>query len=492
MSLKAKVAGGIAWNLLTQVIGLGSRLAVGIVLARLLTPHQFGIAGMALVFTNLLTLFTDVALGAALIQRAELSEADRSTVFWVTVGLGLTFSAIAVALSGTVAAFFGQPEVAPLFAALAASFFLNALSSVQTALATRELAYRRLQIREITAVLTGAAVGVVAAAGGLGAWAIVLQSIAISAVSAVLIWSLSPWRPKWVFSRDSLHDLGTFGAKLFGSRILGYINLNGDNLLVGRFLGSSALGIYSLAYNVMFTPMIRIGLPFQQVVFPAYSRLQSDPARLAAAWVRTKRLSVSLLAPGFVAFLVVAPDLVPVVFGAKWHGAVLVLQLLCVAGVGHAFVTLNWSVLQARGQAGVLLALNLVSTTVIFTAFAVGLNWGVAGVAGGYAIAKWLLVLPDTWVTSRALGLRPLRSLRAGGVAVPIAATAGLIAYALRLVLVNAGTSAPVRLVIVLVAGGAIYLALVWLVAPALVRELRGLRGLLGAGNGAQRGADVA
>jgi hypothetical protein len=107
----------------------------------------------------------------------------------------------------------------------------------------------------------------------------------------------------------------------------------------------------------------------------------------------------------------------------------------------------------------------------------VGLNWGVAGVAGGYAVAKWLLVLPDNWVTSRALGMSPLRALRAGAVAVPIAAAAGLLAFALRAALVAAGTPAAARLVIVLLAGGAIYLALIWLAAPAVVRELRGLIG---------------
>jgi O-antigen/teichoic acid export membrane protein len=168
-----------------------------------------------------------------------------------------------------------------------------------------------------------------------------------------------------------------------------------------------------------------------------------------------------------------------VVFGRKWHDAIPVLQLLCIAGVAHTFVTLNWSVLQARAQAGLLLKLNLFCTAVIFSAFVVGLNWGVAGVAGGYAVAKWLLIFPDTWVTCRSLSLRLIPSLRAVGAAVPIAIATALIVYGLRALLVSGGVSAPLRLVIVLGAGGLLYLGLVSIAAPELVQEVKGLRSLL-------------
>jgi PST family polysaccharide transporter len=478
-TLGAKVASGVAWNVATQAISQLSRIVVGVVLARLLTPHQFGVAGMALVFTNFLALFTDPSLGAALVQRAALTEADRSTVFWVTLGIGLLCTLVGIAVSGLVASFFGQPQVAALLAVLSIGFALNALSGTQSALAAREFAYRRLQLREIISVLVGAAVGIVAAAAGLGAWAIVLQSLAFSAAATAMIWAMSSWRPRFTFSRASLRDLGGFGAKLFGSRLLTYANLNGDNLLIGRFLGGHALGVYSLSYSVMFTPVLRIAMPFQQVLFPAYSRLQADPARLRAAWLRSKQLSAAVLAPVFLAFLVTAPDLIPVAFGAKWHEAIRVLQLLCVAGVAHSLVTLNSSVLQARGQAGTLLRLSALNTLIVVGAFAVGLTWGVTGVAGCYAAARWLLVLPDTWVTGRAVGMRPLAALRSSGTALPLAVLAALAAFGLRAVLVAHHVAPALRLVLVLPVGGMIYVGLLLVAAPALVREVSGLRGVI-------------
>jgi O-antigen/teichoic acid export membrane protein len=475
-SLKGKVVGGIGWNLAAQVVVQTARLSVGIVLARLLSPQDFGLVGMAFVFVNLGSLFTDLSFGAALIQREDITEEDRSTVFWTTVGVGVLCTGIGVAASGAVASFYDQERVGPLFAALSAGFTLSAVAATQTALLTRELAYRSLQLREIAAVLAGAVAGISVAVAGYGAWAIVIQSLAASACSVVLLWSLSPWRPRLIYSVASLRDVGGFGIKLFASRVLAYANTNCDNLLVGRFLGAAALGSYSLAYNVMYTPMLRIGLPFQQVVFPAYARLQADTPRLVAAWIQSKRLSAAVLAPSFLAILVVAPDLVPVAFGDKWHDVVPVLQLLCVAGVAHSLVTLNWSFLQARGEAGTLFRLNVLVTVVTLAAFAAGLHWGIVGVAAWFAAAKWALVLPDTWLTCRSASASALQSLRASSVAAPVAALAAALAYGFRLGLVEVGVGAPWRLGLVLLFGAAAYAGLVVLLVPALVRELQETR----------------
>jgi O-antigen/teichoic acid export membrane protein len=491
-TLKDKVVGGAFWNVVTQVTIQGTRVLVGIVLAHLLTPHDFGVAGMAFVFSNLLMLFTDLSLGAALIQRPEITEEDRSTIFWTSVAVGVGCTILGVALSGVVAAFFHQSAAGPLFAVLSLGFTLSALSATQTALVTRELAYRTLQLREIASILIGAAVAIVIAAVGGGPWAIVSQYLAWLGASVLLIWKLSPWRPQFVFSRRSLRELGRFGLTLFGSRLLAYANLNMDNLLVGRFLGSRALGIYSLAYNVMFTPMVRLGLPFAQVVFPAYARLQSDSQRLGTAWLRSKRLSAAVLAPVFLAMCVVAPDFVPVVLGKKWHAAVPVLQLLCLAGVAHSLVTLNWSVLQAQGKAGLLLRLNLFSTTVIVGAFVLGLQWGIIGVAACYAVAKALLVLPDNWVTARSVSFGMLASLRATGAGVPLAALSALVAFGFRAALVAEGVAPVARLVLVLALGLLVYLGLVAVAAPELVKEVKGLRGSFFRGRGVPSAAEGA
>jgi O-antigen/teichoic acid export membrane protein len=464
---------GFKWKIVTMVVSEGTRVAVAVVLARLLVPKDYGLAGMAFIFAGFVTLFADVALGGALVQRRVIDELDRSTVFWASLGLSLAVMAGAMGLSGVVADFFGEPKVRNLIIVLSFSFPLAALSTTQVALLTRRLAYRSLELRQIVGVLCGAVAALAFAVGGFGAYAIVANFLTATAVSTALLWRLSSWRPQMTFSRKSLVGLGGFGLKLFGIRMLNYGNLNADNLLIGRFAGVSALGIYSLAYNVMFTPLVRIANPIAGVVYPALTRMQNDLARMRIAWLRSKRLSAALLAPTFFAIMVTAPDLVSVVFGAKWKAAVPVIQLLCIAGVAHSLQTLNFAVLQATGKVGTELRLDICLSFVMIGAFAAGVPWGAVGVAAFFAGAKWFNMLVDTWVTTRVMAFDFWEALLAGGSTLPLAAIAAAAAYGARLWLVHEGVAAPIRLFAVGAIAIVCYLALIVVAAPSLVAEAR-------------------
>jgi PST family polysaccharide transporter len=472
-SMTGAVLTGFKWKAINMIVSEGTRVGVAVVLARLLVPRDWGLAGMAFIFAGFVTLFSDVALGGALVQRRDIDERDRSTVFWASLAVSLVVMAVAVSLSGLVADFFGEPKVRNLIIVLSFSFPLAALSTTQTALLTRALAYRSLELREIAGVLCGAVAALALAFGGFGAYAIVANSLTATAVSTALLWRFSSWRPRATFSRKSLGGLGSFGLKLFGIRLLNYGNLNADNMLIGRFAGARALGIYSLAYNVMFTPVNRIAVPISGVVYPALVRMQNDLVRMRAAWLRSKRLSASLLAPTFLTIMVTAPDLVHVVFGAKWKAAVPVIQLLCIAGVAHSLQALNFAVLQATGKVGIELRLDLVLSFVTIGAFAAGVPWGAVGVAGFFAGAKWLCMLIDTWVTTRVMSFDFWEALLAGGSLLPLAALSAAGAYGARVWLVHESVPASARLFAVgaIALGG--YLVLLILAAPSLVAEAR-------------------
>ena len=162
-----------------------------------------------------------------------------------------------------------------------ADFVVASLGATQTALLTREMAFRALELRPMAGRPVGAAVGIALAAGA-GAWAIIAQQLTIVVVWTILIWRPRRWRPRFTFSMASLRDLGGFSGNVFGQRLVYYVHRNADNLLIGRFLGASALGVYALAYNVMLQPMSRIAGPVQEVLFPAFSRMQDDRERMAA------------------------------------------------------------------------------------------------------------------------------------------------------------------------------------------------------------------
>ena len=474
-SLSGVVATGLKWKVITMVVSEGTRFGVVLVLARLLTPRDYGVAAMAMVFAGLITLFTDVGLGAALVQRRTITEQDRSTVFWMSMAIAAVIVVFTVAVAGEVARFFGQPQVRSLVIVLSLSFPLAALSQTQTALLNRKLAYRSLEIRQIVGVLVGAATALIVAISGGGAWAIVANSLASTAAATALLWRFSSWRPSLTFSFESLRTMGGFGLKLTGTRLLNYANLNADNTLVGRFLGATSLGIYGISYNIMFTPLSRINLPIYGVVAPALARLQHDPERLKAAWLRSKRLTATLLNPAFFAILVVAPDLVRVVLPAKWLPAVPVIRLLCLAGLGHSLTALNATILQARGHAGTVLRISIFTSIVTLGAFASGLPWGILGVAGFFAAAKWLLVLPDTWITTRRAEV-PLRSaLWASGAMLPFGLASAAAGYGLQQLLLHAGAPAVVRLLAAGAAVFVVYAGLIYTFVPSFVREVRGV-----------------
>ena len=473
-SLSGAVATGLKWKVITMTISEGTRFGVVLVLARLLTPRDYGVAAMAMVFAGLITLFTDVGLGAALVQRRTITEQDRSTVFWMSMAIAAVIVVFTVAVAGEVARFFGQPQVRSLVIVLSLSFPLAALSQTQTALLNRKLAYRSLEIRQIVGVLVGAATALIVAISGGGAWAIVANSLASTAAATALLWRFSSWRPSLTFSFESLRTMGAFGLKLTGTRVLNYANLNADNTLVGRFLGATSLGIYGISYNIMFTPLSRINLPIYAVVAPALARLQHDPERLKAAWLRSKRLTATLLNPAFFAILVVAPDLVRVVLPAKWLPAVPVIRLLCLAGLGHSLIALNSTILQARGHAGTVLRISIFTSIVTLGAFASGLPWGILGVAGFFAAAKWLLVLPDTWITTRRAQMPLWSALWASGAMLPFGLAAAAAGYGVQQLLLHAGAPAIVRLLAAGAAVFVVYAGLIYAFVPSFVGEVRG------------------
>jgi O-antigen/teichoic acid export membrane protein len=456
--LRSRVLRGLAWKAGSQVLLQLSRFVVAIILARLLAPHDFGLAAMVLVFSGFVVLIADSALGTALIQKAELSDDDRSTVFWTGVGLGAACTVAGLALSGPLAGFYGEPEVRPLFMALSFSFFVTSIGTTQAALLARELNFRALELRQIGATLVGAAVGISVAANGFGAWAIVWQQLAIGAVSTVLLWRFMAWRPSLRYSLESLRTLGAFGGKLFAQNLVYFAGRNGGNILIGRYLGAAALGSYALSYNVVLAPFHQVAGPIQQVLFPAFSRMQSDTDRMAEVWVRVTRLVGAISISSLAGLFVVAPDFVLVALGQDWAEVTPVLRILAIVGIVQSLQTLNGEILLALGRVETLFWFTVVWFAASIAGFVFGLQWGIVGVAASYAVAVCLVEPLNTYLTARALGV-PLRSFFRGlsGV-VQATAIMGVLIGGLRLLLIGAGVPAAVRLAICVVAGIAVFL----------------------------------
>jgi O-antigen/teichoic acid export membrane protein len=471
--LRSRILRGLAWKAGSQTMLLVSRFVVALVLARLLAPTDFGLAAMVLVFSGFVVLFADSALGTALIQRRELADGDRSTLFWTGVAVGLALTVAGIALSGPLASFYGEPDVQPLFAALSLSFIVSSLGTTQGALLARELNFRALELRQMAATVAGAVVGISVAVAGLGAWAIVTQQLAIATVSTILLWRYSPWRPSWTFSTASLKSFGGFSGTVFAQNLVYYLGRNLDNVLIGRFLGPASLGVYALSYNVMLAPFHRIAGPVQQVLFPAFSQMQDEPGRLGAAWVRVSRMIGALSMPALVGLAVVAPDFVHVVLGERWSAATPVIQMLAWVGLVQSLQALNGEVLLARGRAGTLFRYTLLWFASSAAAFVIGLNWGLLGVAACYAVACTFVEPVNAILTARSVEMSIWKFLRALVGVAQATAVMGLAVLATRMVLVDQGVPPALRLVLVIVVGICVYVPCCAWRSPETAAEVR-------------------
>jgi O-antigen/teichoic acid export membrane protein len=471
--MRSRVLGGLAWKTASQLVLQGSRVIVAIVIARLLSPHDYGLAAMTLVFSSLVLVFSDLALGAALVQRRTLQARDCSTVFWTSVGAGALFTLGGIAASGPIASFYGEPKVQPLFAALSLAFVVTSLGTVQSALLTRKMDFRRLEVTVMAGNLAGAAIGIGAAVSGAGAWAIILQQLATATVSSLLLFALCSWRPGLRFSLDSLRSLFRFSSNVFGQRVLYYLHRNVAPLLIGRFVGAAALGTYAFAYNVILVPFSRIAGPVQEVLFPAFSRVQDDPPRMTQMWVRATRVTGAVSIPALIGLAIVAPDFVRVVLGDRWSAAAPVIQILTWVGLLQSLQTLNSNILMALDRTATLLRYSFVFLGAHLVAFVVGVHWGILGVATCYAISSTVVEPLYMWMTTRALRASPFVLVRGLAGVAQAAAVMGLCVLATRLALLHAGAPPSARLVLCIAVGALVYLPCVLWRSPQLAGELR-------------------
>jgi len=476
-SIALGVRRGVSWKFLSQGVSLALQLATTVVLARLLSPRDYGLAAMVLIFRRVVMLFSDFALTPALVQRPVLTDKDRSTAFWTSIGLGTCFTVVGIALSSVIATLYGQPEIEPLLAAFSFSFLLLSLGATQAALLTRDLAFRSLEIRNIIGSIVGSVLAVVLALLGFGPWAIVSQPLATFGTSTILLWLFSAWRPTLAFSRSSARGLLRFSSNVFGTQVITYLISNTDNFLVGRFLGPASLGAYRLAYNLVIYPLSNLSGPIVSVLFPAFSRITGERGRLISGYLRASRLIIAITLPLFLLIVVTIPDLVPVVLGSRWSQTTTVIQVLAWLGILQSLRALNTAILQACDRTGLLFRIALGGLPVYVLGFVVGLHWGVVGVALGATIAASIIQPLYTVASARALGIRSLEVIHQTRKVILAAAMSFALALGLRLVLVDLAVPAAARLTVVIFTFVLLYLAIVLAAEPRLRDEARWFRG---------------
>lgn len=413
------------------LIAQGARFVLGLgataVLARLLRPEDFGLMGMVMAITGFVALFKDLGLSMATVQRDEVNHAQVSTLFWINVALSLMTLLMVAALAPALAWFYEKPELVGITLVLSAGFLFSGLAVQHQALLRRQMRLTALAVISVFSMTAGIATAITAAFLGFGYWALVFQHLAMALTGTLGLWVLCDWRPGLPRRHSGVRSMLFFGGNLTGFSVVNYLARNLDNVLIGWYWGAQALGFYAKSYGLLLLPMHQVTGPISGVAVPALSRLQNDPERFRAYYLKAIGMIVTVTMP-LVAFLFAAADeVVLLVLGPQWTASVPIFRALGPAAfLGTFNVSTGW-VYVSLGRADRQFRWGTLAAIVTASSFFVGLPWGAVGVALACSTAMCSLRIPGIWYCFRGSPLRPMdlyREIAAPALASLLAAVA--------------------------------------------------------------------
>jgi O-antigen/teichoic acid export membrane protein len=424
--LKRKTARGAVMSVVGQGATFALRIGSMVVLARLVTPEQFGLVGMVTAFTGLLNMVM-FGLPNAAVQSATLSRELASTMFWLNLALGAALATLTALAAPLVAGFYGEPRLLWITVALAAIFIVNGAAAQHRALLQRRLHFGALVTIDIAALVASAAAGISMAMAGFGYWALVAMAIAPPVTAMLGAWIAARWLPGPPRAEIGIRSMLRYGGIFTINTLVVYVAYNVDKVLLGRFWGAEVLGVYGRAYQLSNIPTENLHSAMSFVMFPALARVQDDPKRLRNYFVKGYSVFLAVVMPITIACGLFAADIVRVLLGPQWNDAVPVFQLLAPTILVFALINPMGYMLQATGRASRSLAMAFVIAPVVFVGYVAGLPYGPTGVALGFSTAMLILLVPcvawakrGTLITGADLlraAVPPLASTLVGAVA---------------------------------------------------------------------------
>jgi O-antigen/teichoic acid export membrane protein len=476
--LRQKAAKGVVWSVIQKWGREAVAFLTFMALSRLLPPEAFGLVAMATAFTAFAEIFLDQGFGAAIVQIADLDREHLDTAFWISVVTGLLLTVIGAAAAGLVAGLYQEPRLIPVLRWLALSFLLTGLSSTQVAILRRNLAFKSLAARSLAATLVGGVVGVGLALAGFGVWSLVAQNLANGLAAIIVLWGASSWRPGFRLSRKHYKELFSFGVSIVGNDALNVLVRRSDDFLIGYYLGPVMLGYYTIGYRLLLVIIRLVTGITNSVAFPTFSRLQNKPGRLRSAFYSVTQYTSLLSFPVFIGLAIVAPELIPTLFGAEWGPSIPVMQVLALMGILQSVLVFNGSVIKACGKPSWQLAIMFLTFVCSVSGFLLAVRWGIVAVAASFVIVGYL-VAPFSYLAVHKL-VRINFRIYLGQYVAPLSASLAMVAVVLGLkqVLKDQNLHMYVQLVIYITAGALTYLLAILLTARSLSRRVLELASL--------------
>ncbi len=477
--LGRRAARGATATLVTQWARFVLQTASTVVLARLLTPDDYGLVGMVSALLGAGDALWNLGLQTATMQRKHITQAQVSYFFWLQAGLGLLLTVVACACAPLVVGFYGKPALFPIIYVYSLVFVLGGLLAQHRAVLFRQMRFTLVAIIDVVALAIGSGAAVAVAAIGGTYWAIVVQTVVMLFVQAIWFWYASGWRPSRPRREPGMWPLLSFGINLSLTNLLGYLGQNADNILVGKVYGTAPLGIYSRAYNLLLLPIRQIQAPMSRVAVPVLSYLQDQPDRFRRYYHASASALCYLAMPLMTMLAALSPQVVDILLGHKWHAVAPVFGILAIAGVLQMLRGPNSWIFTATNHTGRQAAWALISQPIMIGSFFIGIRWGIKGVAWAFTISTLIVLIPAfVWaVHDTPLSLRDV--WRAGYRPLTLSVIAFGVSLAVRDAMRSFG-SWPILLTAV--AASLLAMGVTLLFWPTARREIFELRAMLVAG----------
>lgn len=392
------------WSALEIVSRYGVQFFVTIALARILSPADFGLMAMLLVFTALATLLAEGGLGSALVQKQNTNADDETSVFLVNLGFSLLLSGALMLMAQSIASFYMQPSLVPLLHTLVWALPLTAVVAVPNAILAKRLDFRSRAKAECVASILSGALALWLAVRGHGVWSLVWQAVVGAGIRAVLLWVLSGWRPRGRFDRLAFTELFRFGGPLLLANVMSLASTRLQSLLIGRLFDAKSLGFYVLAQDTQQAPAQFMTSLLNRVGLPMFSTVAEQPVKLVGAIRLSLRLSMFVFAPCMIGLAIVAESLVTVLYGPTWAPSAPLLSVLALAALFWPLHVLNLAAISARGRSDLVLRLEIIKALVSIPLILMAAPHGMLAVALAVLVSNFAFVGINTWYSHALFG----------------------------------------------------------------------------------------
>jgi len=404
MSLKQKTVSGLLWSFVDTFVGQGLTFIVGIILARILSPREFGLIGMITVFTAVSESFINSGFSSALIRKKDCTNIDFSTVFYFNLTAGILFFLILFFTAPFIADFFDEPQLKPIVQVLGIVLIIDSLTLIQRTILTKRIDFK-LQTRiSVIASLGSGVIAIVMAYKGFGVWSLVAQRIAKEGLNSIFLWLWNRWKPLLVFSMQSFRELFGFGSKLLVSGLIDTLYQNIYYLIIGKYFSAQELGYYTRADGFQRTPSQSLNGVIGRVSYPVLSSIQDDKPRLKNNYQKLIRSTMFITFVLMLGMAAVAEPMIITLIGEKWRPSIIYLQMLSFVGMMYPLHALNLNMLQVSGRSDLFLKIEVIKKILAIPTIMIGVIWGIKIMIIGMMVNTLIAYYLNSYWSGRFIG----------------------------------------------------------------------------------------